>query len=212
MSKKKREFLTPEQLIAASMLAEGRSQIETAKHIGRTKSAISKWMKDPMFTAKISELSGEIQNAQTSAIREVFYQNEAVFRQQVEEYKINKRDAYKAILKQGLQLLHKVQEKTKDLTPNDIKIGNIAPLLTAGTNMVSDGFKQWDEFLEINYYRRSAFKELDAVMLMVEANVYPLEIQVKINDAFSRCQDEVIEILRESHSAIVPEVVSSDRI
>lgn len=184
------------QLTAAAMLAEGQSNAEVARKINKSKSTITKWLKIPEFVERIDSLRNTVKRQQTATIQRAYYEDEETFRESVKAYKDTKFQAYNSVLRQGLSLLNIVGTRTKELDPEDIKVNNIAPLVAAGTSMVAEGFKFWDEYLQISYYRRSQFKELDAVMQMCESNVYPIETQRKINDAFLRCQSEVMDIVR----------------
>ena len=70
MSQARVRQLNAVQLKAAQGIASGLSQGEAAKAAGASRRSVVRWLSDPLFLQKVSELRGEIHQVKVEVIRE----------------------------------------------------------------------------------------------------------------------------------------------
>lgn len=148
------QALTKDQIDAIALLAAGTSQGVTAKRLGVTRATVNRWCnKIPEFA---TELQAEIDRRQQRA-KEQYQaaadevQDEAIaqFKEDLRRFQSSLRSAYQARIGHGLKIVQKVGRRFDDLPDEAIGVNNMAPLLTAGDNLIEKGFKGWAESLSI---------------------------------------------------------------
>lgn len=95
------EALTPQQILAAQILALGQSQTVAAQRAGVTRVTVCRWGQKPLFKQKVKEFQKEIEDIESNSFKEAAQEVGETIRENVK--KILTPDELKAMLSEMAQ-------------------------------------------------------------------------------------------------------------
>ena len=139
--------LTPEQLKAIDLIADGMTKNAAAQVLGCNKSTIGRWAKQEAFA---SELEAEKQR-RNALTKEKFQQAaDAQIESSVDDFKAEMETFHKAIvnvqmqrLARGKKLIEKAYQRLLDAPDKDLSMADAIKILDSADRMFDKGLTDW---------------------------------------------------------------------
>lgn len=147
--------LTEIQMQAIALLADGVSQVDTAKAVGCNRVTVNRWaQKNPTFAAELAaEVERRKQRLETGlkdAADTKIDKQIAEVRSELAEFHQALINVQKARLQRGKVLMDKVYRRLLDLPEEAISVKDIAPLMTIADRLFEKGLETWGDAIALD--------------------------------------------------------------